>query len=59
MKKAYRSMKKFVEDHRVGITFLSGTTLGVGLMAVNIKNLNNFLKDKNLYEEYYDIYSES
>lgn len=55
MKNKIARSKKFVSDHRVA--FAVGTTLAVcaALQIRNAKVLNEFLKEHDLYDTYYDM----
>lgn len=55
-KKAASAVTGFVYRHRVGLMFVATT---VGLVAANrvaIRDHDNFLKSKGLYNEYYCIH---
>lgn len=48
-----KPVKKFVSKHRVAIAVVATATLASAIMYRNAKLLDEFLKDHNLYEEYY------
>jgi len=55
LKKATASTKKFVADHKVAIavTATAVTCLAINRMA--LKTHNEFLKEHDLYDTFYDI----
>lgn len=53
IKKTYLSTRNFVRNHKTAIAFCSGAALGIVLNKYAIRDHDNFLKEKGLYEEYY------
>lgn len=58
IKKATTSTKKFVQKHRVAIAIVGTATACAALQIRNAKILNEFLKEHDLYEEYYEFETE-
>lgn len=46
-------VKSFVQKHKVAITVTATSTVWVLLMQRALKQHNDFLKEKGLYEEFY------
>jgi hypothetical protein len=55
MTKKLEFLKKFVSDHRVALSIGVTATAFVLLIMRNQKELNKFLEDHNLLEEYYAL----
>jgi hypothetical protein len=55
MKNKIRRSKKFVSDHRVAIAVTVTLTACAALQIRNAKVLNEFLKEHDLYDTYYDM----
>lgn len=53
MKNKFNSTKKFVSDHRVAIAVTVTTSVLVALQIRNASILNDFLKEHDLFDEYY------
>lgn len=53
MKTKIARTKKFVSDHRVAIAVTVTLTACAALQMRNAKILNEFLKEHDLYDEYY------
>jgi hypothetical protein len=56
MNKKPNRLKQFVQNHpnlMIGVT--SGLTMAVVLQNRGIKNLNAYLKEKGLFDEYYFV----
>jgi len=47
------SAKRFVSAHRVAIAVTATTAVCVALNQMALRSHNDFLKEKNLYDEYY------
>lgn len=55
IKRVASSTKKFVSDHRVGIAVILTTLVCVKLSNVALKEHNDFLKEHDLYDEFYAL----
>lgn len=53
IKKIASSSKEFVYDHKVGFAIATTATLCLVLQNRNFRTVNNFLKEKGLYEEFW------
>lgn len=53
METKFASVKKFVSDHKVAIAVTVTSAAWLALTVRNSSNLNEFLKEKNLMDEYY------
>lgn len=53
MKDKLNSVKKFVEQHKVTIAVVATASTGLYLNRIALKQHNDFLKEKGLYEEFY------
>lgn len=52
IKKVVRSTKKFVSDHKVAVTVVATVPVYVWLHQHSIRDLTDFLKERDLYEEF-------
>lgn len=52
-KKAYVRTRKFVEDHKVGITAATTALVCLKLNKMALRDHDQFLKDHDLYDEFY------
>lgn len=52
------STKKFVEDHRVAIAVTITTVICLVVHVKTIGNLNDFLEEKGLLDEFYPLEEE-
>ncbi len=50
-----QSVKKFVADHRVAIAVVVTATAAAALQMRTAKSFNDFLKEKDLFDEYYEM----
>jgi len=53
LKNKYFATKKFVADHKVLLTALATATVCTAINQAALKQHNDFLKEKGLYEEFY------
>lgn len=51
--RARASIKNFVEEHKVAIAVTATSTACLALNRVALKQHDEFLKEKGLYEEFY------
>jgi hypothetical protein len=57
-KKVARSTQKFVSKHRVAIAVTLTAAVAVKLQMSTAKQFNEFLKEHNLFDEYYSMFEE-
>jgi len=55
MKNKIARTRKFVSDHRVAIAVVATASVGIALQMRNAREWNEFLKEHNLFDEYYDM----
>lgn len=57
VKKKPNRFKKFISDNKTGILFsvLCGVTTYAVIQDLNLQTMKSFLKENNLYDEYYSI----
>jgi hypothetical protein len=53
VKKTAAHAKKFVSDHRVGLAFLTGASIGLVANKYALKAHDDFLTERGLYDEFY------
>ena len=53
VKKTAARTKKFVNDHKVGLAFTAGASIGIVLNKFALKAHDDFLTEKGLYDEFY------
>lgn len=58
IKKATKRIGKFVEDHKVGIAVVSTIIVMGKLNKIALRDHDNFLRDKGLYDEFYTFNDE-
>lgn len=58
MKNQIRTAKKFVSDHRVALAVTATVIVCGTLQYRNAKVMNGFLKEHNLFDEYYKMEEE-
>jgi hypothetical protein len=57
-KKAVARTGQFVEDHKYGLGVITGLTIGLMLNRLALLDHDNFLKDHDLYDKFYQVSDE-
>lgn len=55
IKKVAKSTKEFVGAHKTGLAFIAGGAIAIAVTKPALKSHDNFLKDHDLFDEYYKI----
>lgn len=58
-KKAVARTKRFVANHKVGLAFATGASIGIVLNKFALKAHDDFLTEHGLYDEFYKMTEEN